>query len=382
MKSKLKYFLFNKERDFSRGFGEGVAWDQESIWLQESAGGELSRGVYFTRILDSLEKSMEWHRLVFDTENQQSTPYIITIYAADQLEFTSGGKQKQVETLLKDPNLDVEEKLRELEPFVQKRIYDHRDILLHEVKGRYLWIGFELYRQGRISIRMKNIRVYFPKQSWISYLPEVYQASDKDQFLERYLAIFQTLYEDLNQEIGQIHRLFDMDTTEREFLVWLADWLDIAGSYMWSEQQLRSLLREAVALYKKRGTREGMLTLIRLYTGRDAYLVEYMDVKAYMGEHSQKTILTRLYGLNPYILTIVLKKEDVPTQKEYRALTRVIEEMMPAQMELNLVILEPYMFLGDHIYLGINSCLGAYRSLALDGLSMTPFSVIQNEPTA
>ncbi|WP_130861751.1 phage tail protein [Bacilliculturomica massiliensis] len=376
MKRKLKYFIFNKEEDFSGGCIQGMSRDRDGIRLADDGG---DRGVWVTRILDSREKDMEWHRLVFETVRRPDAPCTVTVYTADSLEFQRDGRPVSLPGLLKDETLDAEEKLRIMEPFVKKRVSGQRDILLHDVTGRYLWIAFELYRRGSETVGLSDLCVYFPRQSWISYLPEVYQANDKNQFLERYLAVFQTLYEDLNLAIRRTPLLLDVDTTGSEFLPWLAGWLDIAESYMWSEEQLRGLLRRAVELYRKRGTREGMLDFIRLYTGGDAYMVEYHQLDAFMKQSGQKVILTRLYGGNPYVLSFILKKQDVPTQKEYRALIRVIQEIMPAQMELNLVILEPYLFLGDHTYLGVNTSLSEYRGLALDGQSMMPFSVIQNE---
>lgn len=376
MKRKLKYFIFNKEEDFSGGCIQGMSRDRDGIRLADDGG---DRGVWVTRILDSREKDMEWHRLVFETVRRPDAPCTVTVYTADSLEFQRDGRLVSLTGLLKDETLDAAEKLRIMEPFVKKRVSGQRDILLHDVTGRYLWIAFELYRRGSETVGLSDLCVYFPRQSWISYLPEVYQANDKNQFLERYLAVFQTLYEDLNLAIRRTPLLLDVDTTGSEFLPWLAGWLDIAESYMWSEEQLRGLLRRAVELYRKRGTREGMLDFIRLYTGGDAYMVEYHQLDAFMKQSGQKVILTRLYGGNPYVLSFILKKQDVPTQKEYRALIRVIQEIMPAQMELNLVILEPYLFLGDHTYLGVNTSLSEYRGLALDGQSMMPFSVIQNE---
>ena len=374
MKSKLKYFIFNKEEDFSGGCFHGVRRDCAGVRPEDSGGS--GRGIWITRLLDSGEKDMEWHRLVFDMENQLPAPCTVTVYTANSLEFPCDGKTVSLSGLLEDTGMDVEEKRRIMEPFARKRISGQRDILLHDVAGRYLWIAFDLYRRGGGTARLSDLCVYFPRQSWISYLPEVYQANDRNQFLERYLAVFQTLYEDLNREIRGTPLLLDVDTTGPEFLPWLAGWLDIAESYMWSEEQLRALLRRGVELYRKRGTREGMLDFIRLYTDSDAYLVEHHQLDAFVKQGGQKAILTRLYGRNPYVLSVVLKKEDVPTQREYRALIRVIQEIIPAQMELNLVILEPYMFLGDHTYLGINTSLGEYRGLVLDGQSMMPFSVI------
>ncbi len=234
----------------------------------------------------------------------------------------------------------------------------------------------ELFNRGELSPRLEHLTVYFPKESWISYLPEIYQANDREQFLERYLAVFQTLHEEMNRKIREIPNILDVDSADYDYLVWLSGWLDIAGSYMWSEKQLAALLRNGVSLYKRRGTRQGILDFIRLYTGAEAFLVEYQQLDYAMSRQGLKEWLARLYTASPYTLTILLPKEHVPTQKEYKSLLRVIDEIKPAQMETNLIVLEPYMFLGGHTYMGINSALGEYRDLSLDGLSMLPFSAI------
>jgi hypothetical protein len=55
---------------------------------------------------------------------------------------------------------------------------------------------------------------------------------------------------------------------------------------------------------------------------------------------------------------------------------RIALEMLPVTAELNLVVLEPYIFLNKFTYLGINSTLGQYRSAALDGKSQLTLSTL------
>lgn len=367
MKNQLKYFIFNKSQDYSRGCLENMECDQDGIWVSQTGRG--SRGTFISRILDSREKDMEWHRMVFDTGRDESIPYKITVFAANSVE-------EDIRLLMKDQEVPFEEKMEKMEPFMKKQETGIWDLLLYGVTGRYLWIAAELFKQNGRGMKLGHMRFYFPKQSWIGSLPEVYQSNDTGHFLERYLAIFQTLHESMNQRIREVPDMLDVDAAQKEFLIWLTQWLDIAGSHMWSEKQLRMLLKNGIRLYKKRGTREGMLEFIRLYTGGEAYLVEYYQMEPYMADKDLKESLARLYGVSPYTFSVILKKEYVPTQNEYKSLLRLIDETKPAQMESNLVILEPYMFLGGHVYMGINSSFGEYRNLALDGLSMVPFSTI------
>ena len=51
--------------------------------------------------------------------------------------------------------------------------------------------------------------------------------------------------------------------------------------------------------------------------------------------------------------------------------------MKPAQTEAELVILEPYMYLGGHTYMGINTAFGEYRDVKLDGQSMIAFTALK-----
>lgn len=372
MRQKLKYFIFNKARDYEGGCMAHMNYDSQGIWADEPGGA--GRGGFISRVLDSREKDTEWHRLVFDVSGGEGAPYRVTVYAGDSLALPGG--QGDVPGLLADESLSFEEKLGRMESFVKKRTAGFCDILLFGIRGRYLWISVEIYSQGGPPPKLGQFRFYFPKQSWMKYLPEVYQASDQDQFLERYLAVFQMLYESMNEQIRGIPALLDVDRTEKEYLVWLAGWLDIAGSHMWTEQQLRQLLKEGISLYKMRGTREGLRRMIRLYTGGEAYVVEHHQVEPYLDDENGRERLGRLYGSSSYVVSVIMKKEYVPTQKEYHSLLRVIEEAKPAQMEVNLIILEPYMYLGGHTYMGINSAFGEYRNLTLDGLSMVSFSAL------
>lgn len=50
--------------------------------------------------------------------------------------------------------------------------------------------------------------------------------------------------------------------------------------------------------------------------------------------------------------------------------------MMPVTVDFELKVLEPYIFLGQYSYLGINSYLSKPQSAVLDGNSRITFSVI------
>lgn len=372
MRQKLKYFIFNKARDYEGGCLFHMRYDKDGIWAEPSK--TAGRSGFISRVLDSREEDTWWHRLTFCAKGGEGEPYRVTIYAADRPWLADG---TDVPSLITDETIPFEEKLSRMECFVKKRCTGFTDLLLFEVKGRYLWMAVELFSQGGPPPKLGSFQIFFPKQSWISYLPEVYQASDTDRFLERYLAVFQVLHESMNEKIRGIPGLLDVDQTEEENLIWLAGWLDIAGSDLWNSQKLRRLLGQAVKLYQMRGTREGIRRMIRLYTGGEAYLVERWQLEPYEEGTKEKQEWTRLYGSGADTVTIIMEKKYAPTQKAWHALWRVIEEMKPAQTEVELVILEPYMYLGGHTYMGINTAFGEYRDVKLDGQSMIAFTALK-----
>ena len=366
--------MFNKALDFKRCFLQNMFYENGKLIAETERNNQKS--VMISRVLDSQETDTEWHRMVFQLHNQGFVSYEIFIYAANSLERKIEDTEETLEKVLLDRNITVAEKKKILQPYLQKTIQNTEDILLHEMKGRYLWFIVETDLQMKQEFEISKIKVCFPRQSWISYLPEIYQSEDKNMFFERFLAIYQTMYEDLNEEIRNVPYLLDVDDTNQEFLLWLAKWLDIAESYVWSKEQLRSLLKNAVRLYKIRGTRQAVKEFVKLYTnGVEPYIVENFQIKQYKNKKNE-VLLERLYGNNPYQFQVIVKEENIPTVREYQTLIKIIEEVKPAHMELELVVLKPYIFLDQHTYMGMNSVLGEYKDLSLDGSAMLAFSVL------
>lgn len=374
MKSRLKYFMLNKALDFKRSFMENIEFDQEGIWVKEDSAE--NRGVFISRILDSQEAKMEWHRLVLKVEGENNAPYRITVYAADDLTRHSKGEPIHIKEVLNASDMNLETKQKWMKPFEQRVETSKKDILLHGISGRYLWFMIEMYRQADTVMKFESMKIYFPRQSWISYLPELYEGADKNTFLERYLAVFQSLYEDMKDAVREFPFRLDVESSSKDFLMWLAGWIDIADSYMWSQEQLRRLLTDGVYLYKIRGTRKGVLEFVKLYTGGEAYLVEYHQLEPFMKLEIQTKLLKQLYGNEPCTMFVVVKEKEVPTIREYKTLLRIIEEVKPAQMELKLIVVKPYIFLDGHSYMGINSVLGSFRPFALDGQALVSFTAI------
>lgn len=107
-------------------------------------------------------------------------------------------------------------------------------------------------------------RAVGPVSGYIYDLPSVYHAN---QFLGRFLQIFESLWEPLEQRQSHIQMYFDPRTCPVDFLPWLAGWLSLPLNPEWPEPRKRTLLTEAFELYRWRGTRYGLSRIIELSTG-------------------------------------------------------------------------------------------------------------------
>jgi phage tail-like protein len=96
------------------------------------------------------------------------------------------------------------------------------------------------------------------------FLPDIYQEND---FLQRFLRIFEDIWEPLEHRQDHISLYFDPRTCPVSFLPWLASWLDIPLNPHWPEARQRRLLSQAMELYSWRGTAYGLARMIEICTG-------------------------------------------------------------------------------------------------------------------
>ena len=371
MKPSQKYFVFNKEADYRRGWGEN---------LRVAGGGIRASdpdrpGIFWSRLLDCREKETVWHRMTMDSRSLGDASVRFAFYCSESRNVSWGGETRDLDELLRSEALSDADRQRLSAPFLGKTALNPRDVLLHELCGRYVWFRAELLGRGGESPEIGNLRLRFPRETWLTYLPEVYQAdpAGKD-FTERFLSVFQSLYDDLDEEIRTVSRCLDPDAVGREYLEWLAGWLDVEDVYLWSEEQLRTLVRRGMELYRIRGTRRYVCEMVRLYTGQEPWVVEHGEIEPFLADAGQASTLRELYGESPYMVTLVLDGSALQNSDAHRALLHIIDSAKPAWIEVNLVVLKPYIFLDKYSYLGMNSALNRYRPLNLDGYSALPFT--------
>lgn len=373
----MKYFVFNKASDYTRGYMEHIDVSAGGITVEP---GFFGKAAFFSRVLDSAMEGTVWHRMTNHSGENGHAAIRISFYTSDELVFEDNGQVVDLREIMRSGRLSISEKKDYLRPFLRGELSFGKDMLLHFLEGRYFWFLLEIYPQTDDVIELGNFMVSFPAQSWVNYLPEIYQKEmGNNSFLDRFLAIFQSLYDDMGGQIRSMVDCLDPRMAEYEYLEWMADWLDVEEPHMWNERQLRFLLEHAMEFQEARGTRRGIELFVELYTGEKPFVVEWQDWERYREVKGQGKLLGQLYAEDPGSFTVLVREECVNSYKEHQTLRRMIDQIKPVQMEVQLVLLKPYIFADGYSYLGVNSVLGQYEGAVLGGNSRLAFTTVAGD---
>lgn len=370
MASGAKCFRLNRKSDWkSRSIIKNLEFKND-ILVSSNKSGE--NGVYISQSFDSLQNETVWHRLRLDVDVPPSAVYKLRIYAADTTEImipvpgTKGRSIVDINSYILDPEIDINRKIDMFDDIGAKVYENPTDILLYDLKGRYMWICLEIINYEREDLSVKSMKIEFPQVSFVDYLPEVYREGEsKNSFLARFVGIFQSIYVDLEDEIDYTPLKFDTDRTTEDFLIWIADWLSIKDASIWGESRLRQLIKEAVKIYKMKGTKRAIAKVVQEYAGIEPIIVEQFDVKENMYYDKQRTVVENLFGNNGYVFTVMVPEAYVKDTESYVELLRVINGVKPVDSICNLVVLNDQIYLDYHCYMGINSFITKNEELVL-----------------
>jgi phage tail-like protein len=165
------------------------------------------------------------------------------------------------------------------EPDWQPIARDQLDGLVSSGPARYLWIGGLVQSDGKSSPAIRQMRVTYGRDTYLTFLPSIYARDDEHRdFLERLLSLHESVLGGLEGAIETLPRLFDPFATPSgahpSWLSWLAGWLAFEPSDRWTDAQARENLSKAFELYGLRGTVEGLRRYLKLYANVEARIEE------------------------------------------------------------------------------------------------------------
>lgn len=365
---QIRYFVFNKRKDYEPGCRTDIRITEQGLALEE--GKEC--GTFISRLLDSGEEGNRWHRAVIQSEGYGDDSIKFCFYCSDEDKAVIDGRIYRWEELIRDKEIPVEKKRKAMKPYLAHMVQNPRDILLYRARGRYLWIEIQLFCQAGFLPEIRCMKIYAGNRSFLSYLPAIYQTGGEENFLERFLGMFEAVYQNINEKIADSARQLEPVSAEPEFLYWMAKWVGISNAHLWQEEKLRLLLQGIVRKNLIRGTREYMEYMIGIFTGERPFFVEYGDIEQYKGNENAYRSLRQSYVHGPYDVSVLVREQAVPSMREQYALKKMIEDMKPAHIRMQLIIMRPGIYLGKNVYVGVNSMLVAYERANLSGVAAIP----------
>lgn len=247
------------------------------------------------------------------------------------------------------------------------------EILLQEIKGRYIQLELTLEGGGRATPRIYALRLWYPRFSYLQYLPAIYREDPfHASFLERWLANFEGALTGLEDMIDQLAILLDPRSSPAEALPWLAGWLGLILDPLWQVEQRRFFIRHAMAFYRIRGTLQGIDVALRLYMGQCLDERSLFDMATVGSGRIRIEEATYMVGVEQDVLpgdTQALRaaRSDVAhtfririprdtSEADAAMIERIVNLAKPAHTDFSLVRYDEGFNLGN-VYAGIDSIL-------------------------
>ncbi len=344
--------------------------------LSISDNGEISivdntkRAYFFGSSIDLLEKGMTYHRLFIDCNFSKESNLKVCIRSSDNPYILIGQSPIKIDEYLLDPNVTLDNKEELFKDNESVQYHKTNDMLLHAIKGRYIWIYMCIFDIDEQHSMVNSLTLEYPQNSFVEYLPEIYHANN--DFLKRYLSIFQSIYLDMERKIDKLPALLDSDLATGEGLEYLASWLGIynEGGIL-NEEQFRYLVQNAIYLNKTKGTVKSIIDMVKLYTGEEPFVVEYFNLKnSIQTDRYRKQLYDEIYTSSQYEFSVIIQDDTCfKNGCKIDSLAKLIDKVRPAHTIAKIIVLSKDIRLGLHSYLGINSVLEKHTGASISNTS-------------
>ncbi len=218
----------------------------------------IKDGTYISKPLDGGIEDCRWRRIVVDAIIPENSTFTVSFYTSNKEE--------------PDPNWFESESID---------FSNTKDALLQKVSpGRYLTLKIDFHREDGESPVLKQVKVSYPRLSYLRYLPAVYQEDHPSRdFLERFLSLFESVLHDSEETITSLPMYFDPMATPEDFdfLPWLAGWLSFDLYELLNEEKKRKFILKAIEFYQQKGTTQGLIHLVEFLTECECRIKEHKN---------------------------------------------------------------------------------------------------------
>ena len=194
------------------------------------------------------------------------------------------------------------------------------------------------------------LRLRHPTANLLASLPALYVQEpggpgqgfapyEDPPFFERFLRGFEDAQEPLREMLSGLYRYFDADSAPADFLPWLATWVALDLDEHWLQLKRRRLIKEAIWLYRWRGTRKGLSRYLEIYSGVKPEINDQPFSGMRLGVETLLGRDTILGGVGAHTFVVTLAVPD-PSAVSEETLRLIIESQKPAHTAYDLRIVE------------------------------------------
>jgi len=237
------------------------------------------------------------------------------------------------------------------------------EVLVQSVPGRYLWLRVEMLGDGTQTPAINGIDLHGPRRSALDDLPPLFrQDPESAAFVDRFMAYFNTVFDEVSATHTETPALFDPFAVPPEFMDWLGSWFDLEFQSGWSVQTRREMIAEAIPYFRMRGTVAGLKRILQWHTGLTGDLPQVIEHYRLADLPSSPVIGgTELPSANlAHGFTIVLPQISADTPDELARLNRLIAASIPAHTHYNLILIHPGITIGRQSTVGVDTLLGSF----------------------
>ncbi|HAY84234.1 MAG TPA: hypothetical protein DCY42_04710 [Chloroflexi bacterium] len=189
------------------------------------------------------------------------------------------------------------------------------------------------YQSGRLAV--------YGKGSYLRYLPEIYETDD---FMSRFLMLFESFWKPINGQIDQIQHIFDPELAPAAFIPWLSAWLGTSFDEMLPKERIRKLIKNTMVFYQRRGTYYALKTYLEIFTDGEVEIIERRSSNFILGAGNTLGLDTALGKNNqPNTVSLELKlshneliRTQLSPEKYQRKVAQVVRSMIPAHVVFQL----------------------------------------------
>jgi phage tail-like protein len=171
-------------------------------------------------------------------------------------------------------------------------------------------------------------------------------------------------FESLEDEIHDLHRIFEPERTPARFLEWLAGWGALSLEASLSLEKKRRLVARIIPLYRIRGTKAYVEELLRLHLEAEATIAVEDEERPHLQVGRQSTIGQDCYlgGGGPHWFRVRLAFPETDWRRvepQCQLARRVIDLAKPAHTLYELSVQSHRMQVGVHSTVGVDTIFGS-----------------------